>query len=362
MWGKILGLLRFLWLIAFVLNSRLASADPYRIGAILPLSGEVASIGNYLKKSIDLALDSLPAAQRAKLQVVYEDDGLQSAKSISAFRMLRDSKSVDSVFVVGSGVGSAVAPLAEREKTLLVALGASDKSFVAGRTYCFIHWVSPEAESAKLVAEIKERGYKRIAMLSHEQQGVVAFDNAFLAELERQGLADRVVLRHNLAIEDRDFNTFIAKARAAKVDGISVALLSGALSSFARKVRESGLKSDLFGAELFEDEHEVRASGGALVGSWFVNADVAQAEFVKKYRDRYHEHPGWATANAYDTLRLIAAAVDQFGNDNLKIASYLRAIRNYSGAAGIYSASGDNRFILPAAIKLVQADGFPKLR
>lgn len=338
------------------------SEAPYRIGVIVPLSGEVASLGNFLRHGIELAYADLPKDQRERIELIFEDDQMQSSRSVSAFQMLKSTKAIDAVLVAGSGVGNAVAPLAEKSGTLMVAIGASDKSLAQNRKLVFIHWVSPEAEGAEMVKEIIHHGYKRIAMLSHEQQGVIAFNEAFLAEMKRAGLGDRVVLNERFAIDNKDFNTFIAKARQAKADGIYLCLLSGGLSTFVRRAHEVNLPGEIFGAETFEDEHEVKASGGTMVGTWYVNADDASADFVARYKAKFSEYPGWGAANAYDTLSLIADGVARNGKDNGAIADQFRSVKDYHGAAGTYSASGDNRFTLPATAKRVTANGFEKLR
>ena len=63
--------------------------------------------------------------------------------------------------------------------------------------------------------------------------------------------------------------------------------------------------------ELFEDENEVKASEGALVGQWYVNADSSTADFEREFQAKYKEFPGLASANAFDTLNIMADAVDQ---------------------------------------------------
>jgi len=40
---------------------------------------------------------------------------------------------------------------------------------------------------------------------------------------------------------------------------------------------------------------------------------------------------------------------------------FLHTVKDFNGALGTYSASGDNRFTLPAAIKVITADGFKKI-
>ncbi|RIL12553.1 MAG: hypothetical protein DCC75_00195 [Proteobacteria bacterium] len=356
----ILSIGALLPLSAFLTDLKAESA-PYKIGVILPLSGEVASLGNYIKRAIDLAYSELPEDQQSRLKLIYEDDQLQSQKSVSIFHKLNSLDKADAVFVLGSGVGNAVGPLAERQGKILIAIGASDKKFAVGTKHVFIHWVVPEKESEIIVREIKKRGLQRIAIIAAEQEGVIAFNKAFMAEMAKHNLTDRIVLDERYLQDNKDFKPFLSKVRAKQADSIYVLLFPGGLSTFMKQARDFAIKADIFGAELFEDQHEVAASDGTLIGKWYVNADEASPDFIANYKKKYGEHPGWATANAYDSLKLMADAVARHGNDNAAIASYLRGIKDYKGAAGSYSATGDNRFDLPATIKIVTKDGFEKI-
>ncbi|MBL7662400.1 ABC transporter substrate-binding protein [bacterium] len=333
----------------------------YTLGLILPFTGEGASIANFTKRSVDLAYSELSKEMQAKLKLIYADDSMDPKKSISTFQMMTDLQGVDGIICMTSGIGHALAPLAERKKKLMIDIGASDKAFAVGKDYVFIHWVSPEAEAEKMTQEIKRRGYQRIAGISHIQQGVEAYNQAFFSMLKQEGLYERLVFHEQLAVGTTDFNTTLTKLRGANADAIYLAVFSDGLATASRRIKELGIGGEIFGAEFFEDEHVVKASNGALYGSWYVNVDDATAGFVKKYQARYQEFPGLTSSNAYDTLNLIARGVELHGRDNLKIAGSLKTLKDYRGAAGVYSATEDNRFTLPAAVKIVEKDAFKKI-
>ena len=336
-----------------------AAASGFRVGVILPLSGANASIGNYLRNGILLAHGSLPPALRDKVKLFFEDDQLLSSRSVSAFNKLVDINRIHAALVLGSGVGNALAPLAERQKIVLIAIGASDRNVVADRNFAFIHWITPETEAKTLLTEMRKRNYQRIALLYQEQEGAIAVYRAVARAFDEAGMKSRLAMEEQVNYSD-DFKTFIARARARNVDAVVVALFPGMVSSFARQAYSSSWKPALVGLEMFEDANEVKASDGALIGQWYVNADDAAPEFVSNYKAAYGDHPGWAAANAYDSLKLISAGFERYGADSTRIAEFLHSLKDYSGAAGQYSASGDNRFILPATIKIVTETGFEK--
>ena len=343
-------------------SSAVAEGKPYTIGVIVPLSGDAASLGNYIRKGVIFSYDSLPASVHDRVRILFEDDQLQPAKTVSAYHKLVSTDHADAIFVTGSGSGNALGPLAERDKKLLIAVGASDKRFASGTTYVFTHWVSPESETVPLVDEVKKRGFKSIGIITSEHEGANALREAFLKELKKQDLAERIVFDEKVAMGAQDFKTLLAKARTKNVDAMCTIILPGSLATYAKQVKEVALPAEIFGYELFEDVNEVKASEGTLVGKWYVNASDPTNEFRERFKMKFGELPGFGAGNAYDSLALVAFAAAAFNGNNLLIANHLRELKDYKGAVGLYSATGDNRFALPATLKVVTADGFKKLQ
>lgn len=348
-------------LIASVMHAVAADPPVYKIAAILPLSGDVANLGTYVKRGIDLAYEALPREVREKIQLTYEDDQFDPAKTITSYRRLVAMAGVDAVFVLGSPSANALGPLLERDKKILIAIGASDPQIAIGKTYSFLHWVAPSVLGERLATELIRRDYRRIALVGAEVSGVIAVMNEVVGALKQRNAFERVVFHATFPKSETDYRVTVQQLRQRKVDATVILLLPGALSSFARQYRSAGVPSDLVGIETIEDYHEVKAAQGALEGVWYVNAADAAGWFTEKYRSMFGELPGWGSANGYDTLSLVAAAIAHAGTTSDQVRGYLRSVKDYAGAAGTYSASGDNRFTLPAALKQVKQGKFVKL-
>jgi len=337
------------------------AVKPYRIGVIMPFSGPVASLGNYLRNGIELSLAGLPAEKRKLIEVVFEDDQFEVPKTISAYQKLSAVGDLDAVFVLASPPANALAPILERKKQVLLAIGASDPTIVQGREFSFVHWVIPAKLGALLAKELQRREFKRIAFVTSEVSGALADTAATVAALEELELEQRIAANLTFPREQTDFKTDIAKLKRVKPDAVIVVMFPGSLSAFVRQARDANLGAEIVGMETFEDESEVKAAQGALLGTWYVNASDPTPEFVAQYKRRYGEHPGWAAANAFDSLNLITDAAAASGGTAEGVRDYLRAVNEYSGGAGSYSASGDNRFTLPAALKQITEQGFVPL-
>ena len=168
-----------------------------------------------------------------------------------------------------------------------------------------------------------------------------------------------VTYSEDVPSEEKDFKSLITKLKTKEkeIDAVLVSLFPGQLGVFAKQLRESGITKPLFGTETMEDANEVKISHGALVGGWYVNAGDGSGDFLKTYRDRFPGVSSFSSANGYDAVLLFAAAATK-GVRGDGLAEFLSSIKDFSGALGRYSSTGDHRFSLPAQIKVVTPEGF----
>lgn len=331
-------------------------SEKLKIGLILPLTGDAASVGEAIKNGVLLAHSKLPHDTREKLELVFEDDSLLPRKAVSAFNKLITVDGIDIVINYSSGTGKALSPIAEKRKVPLIAF-ASDPGVVKDRTYVFNLWVTPEREVNVLLPEIKKHGYKKISRVT----SVHAWSFTMKHTFDRLNKGTVVVaLDDEYELTNKDFKPYLSKLSAYKdTDAIFAILNHGHIGVFAKQARQMGISIPIFGFEMFEDVHEVEVSEGALVSQWYVNGDDPPAWFLKEYKSRFPDASLYAAPNGYDALMLIAKAIgDGVKPDGLK--TFLHGLQGYSGALGNYSASGDNRFTLPAAVKIVTEDGFQR--
>lgn len=329
-----------------------ASAEkPLKVGAIMALSGDAASIGEAVKNGMMLAYDELPPDKRERIDLQFEDDGLAAKNAVSAFTKLTSSNGVDVILNFSSGTAHAIAPLAESKKIPFVAI-ASDGRIVQGRKYSVLFWVTPDEEAKVTVPEALRRGYKRVARILTTQEGVIAARDAF-DRFNSGRIA--VVLDEEYPPDIKDFRPFIAKLRSRKdIDAVFPILLPGQCGTFAKQLRQAGITLPMFSIEMFGDSNEVKAAAGALDGAWYTNAADPSAEFLARYKKKYPNASTFGAANGHDFVLLLAAALDRDASRE-GINHFLHNVKDFSGALGTYSSSGDNRFTLPAAVMLVDA-------
>lgn len=341
----------------FASPAPVSNDEKLTVGIIMPLSGEAASIGESCKNAMLMAYEQLTPDTKSKLQLIFEDDAMQAKNSVSAFNKLVRIDGAEVIVNFSSGTARALSPLTEQKQIPLIAV-ASDPQVVANKKFAVNFWVSPDEEAKLLIPEALARGYKNIARISTIQDGVVAANQAF--DRHNQGRIN-IALDEEYAPDVKDFRTLIAKLRnKGNIDAIIVALMPGQLGVFAKQLRQAQVTLPIFGWEILEDSGEVKASDGALIGAWYVNAADAQAKFIHEFTQKYPNASLFATGNSYDLVLLLAEAL-KHGGTSKDVNSFLHSVKDFQGTLGTYSASGDNRFTLPAALKVVTKSGFETL-
>jgi branched-chain amino acid transport system substrate-binding protein len=335
-----------------------AETSKYHIALIAPLSGQVAFLGEQVRKGVTLALEQLGTQGFNQIKLSIADDQFNPVQTVSAYNQINSKDQVDAVLVVGSPPANALAPIIEKNAQILIAVGASDPDIVKGRSKSFIHWVIPPVLGDALAAELQWRGFERWGVVSAEVSGALADSKALAESAHKLGIGNRVVYTESFAREETNYRTAISALKKSAVDVVVVVLFPGALSSFTKQAKQQGLRAEIVGMETFEDESEVRAANGSLDGAWYVTASNPESVFAEAYRTRWGETPGMVSGNAYDSLNLLFNAVSAGGRGSSNVATFLKTIKGFHGAVGTYDTSGDSRFNLPAAIKRITQHGF----
>ena len=155
------ALASLIWLAGFacLLNPTAArSAEPIRIGAVLPFSGGVELYGRQAKLGIDLAVREINAGGgilRRPVEVIYEDDETNPSAAEDATRKLIER---DRVLAIVGPITSrnldAIAPMVAELKTPL--LYATNYEGGKCSRYIFAFSTVPNQELAQLLPAMKK--------------------------------------------------------------------------------------------------------------------------------------------------------------------------------------------------------------
>ena len=322
-------------------SSQPSSKEPIKIGVILPLSGDAAFIGEAAKNSAILAKESFGKTKN-NYELVFEDDQADSKKTVSAFRKLVD---VDKIRAVGTGFagpGNAVAPLAEKEKIIHFSI-ASDLNIAKDKPFVFNHWIKPENEAGVYIKEAKKQGLKKVAMITSNQQGIIAVRDALLKEDPTI-----FILKDELFNpQEKDFRTVVIKAKNEGADAFLLMLLPGQLTSAVKQIKEIKANIPLTSVESFEYDPEAIPM---LEGEWSVTAADPSESFTASYKEKYNSLPQPGSAYAYDVIRILMTAFEK-EETNEGVVKFISEINDFPGVTGVLSVDSDGNINSKAVIK-----------
>lgn len=290
-------------LVAVAEAQRGAVPEEYRIGFTTPLTGTNAPFGKAFAETVRMAVDELNAQggiDGIKMRLIIEDTAADPKQGIAAFQKLA---SVDRVPVVSSAwstVIMATAPLADREKVLLINHGANAPS-IRGAGKLLISSFPLADLDIKLLAQyaIRTLGMKRGAVLYVNNDTGRLNAKVFKENFEAGG--GKIVAFESHEADAIEFGAQAAKIRAGQPDIIHIPSLVQEAPRIVKQLREMGIKAQFTSYSVAESKEMLSVAGEAADGLLYTAlappADRPGTKAVlDKYKATYQKDP---VATAY---------------------------------------------------------------
>jgi len=280
-----------------------AVPEEYRIGFTTPLTGTNAPFGRGFAETARMATDEVNArggVDGVKIRLFVEDTAADPKQGIAAFQKL---VSVDRVPVVSSAwstVIMATAPIADREKVLLINHGANAPS-IRGSGKMVVSFFPLADLDIKLLAQyaVRKLGMKKGAvMYVNNDTGRL---NAKVFEENFTAAGGKIVAVESHEGDAIEFGAQAAKIRAAQPDIIHVPSLVQEAPRIVKQFREMGIKAQFTSYSVAESKEMLSVAGEAADGLLYTSlappADQPGPKaFIDKYKAMYQKDP---VATAY---------------------------------------------------------------
>lgn len=330
----ILGFLLIFLVMVSVSKLEKQEEDTIKIGVILPLTGSLANVGAEVKVSIDIALQN---SKHDSVEIIYEDDAFDPAKSVDAFNKLVFIDKVDAVIgpLNGSSI-EAIRPIAQQTRTVIFTpWGAGNKV----SDFVYKNSVETKNESSTIASYIaSELKAKKVAIIYLQNEWGISHYNAFKSFAIQQGLD--LVSEEAIGLDNTDYRTQLIKTKQANPEVIFV-VHTGALGAVvAKQARELGITSQLIGQYGTESSEFIDLGGKNVEGfvyTSFFDENVKNYErdiFIKKFKDSYGASPQIVAYNAYDIYNLLVDTIDSCDSDKTCINEHISVTSDYNGISG----------------------------
>lgn len=353
------------------------AADTIKLGIVAPMSGPNARYGGFSMHGAELAVKDINDAggvNGMKIQLFNADSQGTPVEGVSATRRLIDQDGVD--FIIGdvsSSVTLAMQPVAEDAEVLLLNAASSNprityQAGVGGFKWTYRNYPTDENRAlvvAKYAAE--QRGFTKFAVLSVDSdygRSAITFTKKYLPEFKGQILSEDYYKEGEV-----DFRSVLAKIRDNGAQAIIYYGLADTTPILARQMVELGIagKVTLIGNGEFNTEKTIKSAPTALEGAveaaaWLPQFDSpASKAFVEKFTTTYKEAPNNHAYVHWDTVNLLAAAIQQAGSaDKSKVRDALSKIK-YKSPVGDVTFDDHNQARLPMILLQIEK-GVPSIK
>jgi branched-chain amino acid transport system substrate-binding protein len=329
------------------------------IGAILPLSGNLAKVGEDVRVALQIAQEDL-RAEHPNVTIVYEDDAFDPKKSVDAFNKLTTVDRVDVVIgpLNGTSISAVRSLAAERNVVAFTPWGAGN------RIEDFTIKNSVEAdEEAKVLAEyaVKTLGLGKVAIVYLKNDFGQMHHEAFTARVTELG--GSVVAAESFDATTSDFRTQLLKVKASGAEGLYIVHNGGRVGIIAKQARELGIDAQLFGQYATESSDLISVGGDALEGLIYtfpINDRAlteAQKAFIAKFEARVGGRPQVAAYNAYDIYAMVVKAVSECDGEGVCVRDTIMSSSGFEGVGGTVSFK-DGKLIREFYLKQIRDGKF----
>jgi branched-chain amino acid transport system substrate-binding protein len=302
------------------------SKEPIKLGAIEVLTGPNNRYGIPAQRAFDLAVEEINKAGGVlggrPLTVAYEDSAGNKDQAMNAARKLIGRDKVP--LILGPTLSNemfAVGPVVNERKIPIIGTSTTATGITAIGPWVF-RTAMPESDVIPVTLKTaRDRlGIKKVVVM-------YANDDAFTKsayDVMKDSLAKlgvETLATETFSGKDTDFTAQLTKAKNLNPDAIVVSGHVDAASGIILQGRQLGIdkKVRFIGGNGFNSPKLAEIAGpaadGTLVGSpWFIaKKDEVNQNFVKAYNAKYGDDPDQFAAQAYDTMYLVAKAINAAG-------------------------------------------------
>ncbi|CAA9432402.1 MAG: ABC aromatic transporter, substrate-binding protein, partial [uncultured Ramlibacter sp.] len=290
-----------------------AQGAPFKIGLILPMTGQQATTGRQIEAAARLwmAQNGDTVAGRKVELIVKDDTSLPDTTRRLAQELVVNDK-VD--VLAGFGItpsAMATAPIATQSKTPLVVMAAATSSITEASPYIVRTSFTLPQVSVALADWAPKNGIKKVVSLVSDYGPGIDAEKFFKERLQFNG--GQVTESLRVPLRNPDFAPFLQKVRDIKPDALFVFVPSGAGAAVMKQFTERGM--DKAGIKLIAtgdvtDDDQLNDMGDGALGvvtSHHYSAahpSPQNKKFVEEFQKANKNlRPNFMAVGGYDGMR-----------------------------------------------------------
>lgn len=338
--------------------------DPVRIGLIYSKQGPGASIGQFLERGSEIALEQAGGKVLGRpVELVWLDEPNPQVSQQNMQKLVDENKVVA---VVGGNYSSsalAMMSVANRAKIPLILPGAA-ASEITGKDcsrYTFRTQATVPVQIGGVMPYLSQIG-KKVYFLTPSYAFGQDILRSARSRLKENGMTEVGV--DEVPVNTADYSSYILKIRQAKPDVVLGGLVGGDFSNFLKQWNEMGMKDKIPYVAVAVTDTDFwdvgpQASAGIYVKPWYYNNPkntAAEKQFTADFEKKYGRPPSDKAWSGWIAMRSLLESINAAkATDSKSIVTQLEKWKNTDGAFPFYFRDWDHQLVRPSVVVRVKS-------
>ncbi len=334
--------------------------EPYKIGAVIDISGSSSSLGVPEKNTLQMLADKVNDAGGINghpLEMIILDNKSDETEAILAVKKLIGQEKVLAVLgCSSSGPSMSMIDTVQKEKVPMISLAASSTIVepVQQRQWVFKTAQSDIITINKLMGYLRENGLNNVAFLYMNNAFGDGGRAAFTAAAQEHGV--KIVVEEKFEATDKDMTPQLTRVKTSGAQAVVVWAIPPSASIITRNFNDLNvgiplLHSHGVGNQNFIDLAQGAADGVILpIGKLIVAEQIPDSDpqkgvlnsYIEEYGKKYNQTPNSFGGYAWDGFYLLVDALEKAGADRAAIRDTLEKTQDFSGVSGVFNLSADD--------------------
>jgi branched-chain amino acid transport system substrate-binding protein len=317
-------------------GSNVFGAAPIKIGAILALTGNSATLGAGARDGLLLAVDEVNkrgGVNGSKIELIIEDSKSDPQTGINAFNKIENAHHPLLYVSHLSAIGIVLAPLAEEQHVVLVGVAITAADFTRMREWVFRYWPLGKAYMPPLMRILQNLKVKKLGILYQNDEFGKEQQQLLSKECEAVG---RTVASESVEIKDTDYRQKIIALNDR--EAIYVPCNGNLLLNVLRQLRETNYPGQILtpaGTAMPELFTMPELDGIYLAAPIIYNPNYLYAKDAgHKFEARYKRALDQWAAVGYDFIKLLTGLLEDRQLSRQTVRDLLAGGFDYSGVFG----------------------------
>lgn len=331
---------------------------PYKIGAVLSITGPNAPLGTPERDTLKMLEEQINQAggiDGHPLQVIIEDDASNVDSAVRATMKLLEQDKV-LAFIGSSGTASTLAmiPIIEKAEVPLMALSAGLQVTDPIKKWVFR---TPQTDTLvihRLLKYLRKVKFEKIAVIYDTNSFGVSGRDQIRKFAPDYGIT--VVKEEAFKTEDTDMTVQLTKIRGTDAQAVVCWGTNPAPAIIAKNMKQLQISIPLFQSHGIANQKFIELGGEAVNGVIFPAGKLLVArylpendpqkpillQYLKDFQEKYGRAPDTFGGHAWDALQILALVLKETGSDKYQLRDGIEKINSIIGIGGIFNYSANN--------------------